>query len=623
MQQAESKVNPTVINLTALMQSVEVSQAAKTLQNWRNPSTGKHLPKTAFDKLLKSAELVQVLLDLKHVQKTLSKSKMLHGIGAKSMTELYDAVFEIIELYGLSLPKSRRIETYLKRYDKEGATCLISKKRMLKNATKGNDIYRKFLGALLSYHNRLDSSQVASIYNNVVTHLGHENFKMSPSNIRKIKKQGMSLLSHLHGSQGKTGIKRLMMYRERFRPNEAMKFVSLDGWDVELAYKDVIRTKTKTGKDSQKTVYGLRHNVVVISDACCDFPLGWAVDTHETSALIKSALRHAMHFVKQRFGKFYHIVELKTDTFGSGKLKDTYNQIVSLKYSPAAVGNSNDKPIEAWFKILNKKCQMHNNWSGFGNQAKTKHNTELVNQTEFKKLQPTKAENLEQIEQILQEYRNEQLAVWLAMFDKDVLKEMTLEQYLLALGEYRLNRERKHETYRLSSKGIKVIRNNEKFYYQTFDTKFKQYALVDWEMIEDPLDYDNVLMISKDRTLRFVLHRQQKSPMAFVDRIAEKHNAYDAKIEEHNSSIVKQILQTHDENYDAAMNIFEQLQAKGATPRQIEKLMPIIGGQQKTYQKVAKIKMAIEEAQIIEETLIEHNQNDIEEDGVNAALSAF
>lgn len=606
-----------IAQLLENMQQVDVSIAVKELQSWRNPVTNRYLEKSAVEKYVKSAELVQVLLDLKQAQKSLSKSAMLAGIGVKNMTELYEATFEIIEMFGLSLPKSRRIESYLKKYKKEGVKCFISKKRTLKNATKGDDIYRKFLGALLFHPNRLDSKQIASIYNNVVTVLGKEEFKMSDSNIRKIKNEGFNMLAHLEGSQGKAGIKRLMMYRDRFRPAESLKFVSLDGWDVELAYKRKVKVRSKkTGNPGEQMMYNFRHNVVVISDACCDFPIGWAVAEKETSALIKQAIRKAMHYIKDKTGKFYHFMELKTDTFGSGKLKDTYNRVVSTKYSPAAVGNSNDKPIEQWFKILNKKCQLEYNWTGYGNQAKTKHNSEQQRLTAYKKMQPTQSENLEQIERILTDYRNEQLDVWLAMFDTSILKEMSVEQYLLALGDYKLDRSQNHQTYRLGHEGIKVIRNGEKFFYQTFDKEFKEYALVDWEMIEDPLDYNNVLMVSEDRTLRFLLHRQQQSPMAISDRIAEKHNEYDGLIEGHNKGIVQQILKSKEESYKATEMIYAELMKHGTSTKEIEKLMPIINGQQKTYQKVNQVQKAIEES-------IDTDKYEIDDDSISAALSAF
>lgn len=604
-----------ISSLNALVESVDVSDTIKDLHNWRNEVTGKGLATEDITKLTKAAEILEVLENLKSVQKQTSKTAMLKGIGAKTMKDVYDAIYSMIETDKLPLPKSRRIETKLNEYNQKGISALISKKRTSRNNLKIEGNNKKYLNYLLSHPNRLNTRQIAQLYNHTMKELGQEDKMISASAIKAVRREGLELLTHLSGSQGKAGIKKIMMYRDRFRPSSALAFVSLDGWDVELAYKDIIEYKTDTQKKvSRRTVYGLRHNVVVVSDACIDFPIGWYVSTHETSATIKAALRSTMRFIKSQFGDFYQIEQLKTDNFGTKNLKQSYS-LVSNNYTPAAVGNSNDKPIEAWFRVLNNRCQMkHYNWTGYGNQAVTKHNTDITHNRQFQKMQPSKTENIAQIEEILKELQSEKLEVWKAMFDASKLNKMTNQDYLIALGEYRIGRDKKRATYRMGKRGIEVVRNGELFIYQTFETSFKKFALVHWELLEDPEDLQNVLAISPDGKLKYLLHRQEQSPMALSERTS-KHTEYDKKIEQHNASIIKQVLGAHDDNYNGSLAIFEQLQAKGASTAQIEKLMPIIGGQQKTYQKIAQTKKAIEKS-------IPTPKEDYE-DPTNAALNAF
>lgn len=610
----------TVNYIYHLMDTVDVSTGIQTLREWRNPATNKLLSIKEVNKLSKAIELLQVLQNLKTVQQKTSKSDMLKGIAAKKMTDLYNAVYMIINENKLPLPASRRIEKHLKNYVEHGATALLSKKRNMRNRTKGTVTERQFLSYLLSHPNRLDSHQIAGLYNYVILELSNDKSQtLTASAVRKIKADGEEMLAHLSGSQGKAGIRNLLMYRDRERPNTAMSFASLDGWDVELAFQDVVQYKNPTtSKISNRTVYGLRHNVVVVSDACIDFPLGWAIDTHETSTLIKKALRNAMRFVKQQTGKYYKISELVTDNFGSKDLKQSY-ALVAKKARLATVGNSNDKPIEAWFKRLNKRCQLEYNWTGYGNQATTKHNLDLVNKTQYKKMQPSKLDNIKQIDKILQEFQQKQLSIWLAMLDTNTLEEITSEHYLLALGEYRKARDgKKNETYRLSlsNRGIEIQRNGQKYFYQTFDKQFKEYALVNWNIIEDPENYNEVLAISKDGTLRFLLHSQEKTPMVTTGH-TDDQITYTNEIEKHNKGLIKQIMQTHDDNYNAAIQIFEQMNAQGADVKRFEKLMPIINGQQKTYQKIAQQQKAIEAS------IPKTKETTIEIDPIADALSAF
>lgn len=601
----------TVNHITDLMKSLDVSQAAQDLRNWRNPKTDLRLKEIDFNKLLKSCELLETLAYLKRQQKSTSKSIMLQSIAAKKMTDLYNAVYQIINEFKLPLPASRRIEGKVTNYIKDGAISLISKKRTMRNAVKVEGDDKKFLAYLMSHHNRLDNRQIANMYNKAMVELGREDSTIHHTTVSKIRSKGRELLTSLAGAQGKAGIRDLMMYRDRFRPSQALILTSSDGWDVELAYKDIITY----GNKSRRTVYGLRHNMVVISDACCDFPIGWAIGTKENSQLIKQALRNAMKYIKETLGNYYYFGEYITDRFGSDDLKKSYG-LIAGRHKFSNKDNPNDKPIEQWFKQLNKRCQMEWNWTGYGNQSKTKHNTDLTSQTEYKKHQKTKAENLEQINEIMVELQKQKLSVWLAMFDQNALKPMTEEDYLIALGEYRMKQNGKdRETYRLSHKGIKIVRNYEETYYQTFDTTFKEYALVKWHIIEDPEDPAKVLAVSPDGTLTYMLHAQQSSPMAISDR-TEQHNKYDAQIEEHNKRLIKQIVAGHDENYNAALAIFKELEERGANVEQLEKLAPTLKGLEKDLLKLTQHKKAIE----LPATTTETKE---EQDAISAALEAF
>src|SRR5690606_26207773 len=97
----------------------------------------------------------------------------------------------------------------------------------------------------------------------------------------------------------------------------------LDGWDVELLYQD-----TKTDKKGNSvTTYHNRLTVVAVLDPVNNYPIGYAIGTHETPALIKSAVQNAIQHSKALFGEYYMPYQLQSDRYSIKSLTPLYNAL--------------------------------------------------------------------------------------------------------------------------------------------------------------------------------------------------------------------------------------------------------------------------------------------------------
>jgi hypothetical protein len=408
--------------------------------------------------------------------------------------------------YGHTLPENARsLERKYQRYLAEGYGSLVHKayQNGSKNAAKVADENQKaMLVTFMSDPRNLDNAQVAKLYNMVAQQMDWKKITASAVAVWRDKCDDL-IYARRHGAEMYRAGKEMQV--KRSAPTRPLLFWTMDGWDVELLYQHK--------PDKGATTYHNRLTMVVVLDACCKYPIGFAVGRNESPSLIKEALRDAERETQRLFGRMYRVAQLQSDHFAMKNLNPTY-QMVADKVTPARVKNAKAKPIEAWFNYFNKKyCQMQTNWSGFGitSRKELQPNTEFI--TKYKKDFPDFAGVVGQIVGFIQKERAELETAYVAAFMADGLKELGTAQYLMTFGESTGERR-----YLLQGTGIRCTIGGRKLDYDCFDTHFRKYGSTRWQLRYDPEDAHYAVAVNEDESLQFVLEEKYIQPMALADR---------------------------------------------------------------------------------------------------------
>ncbi|HBX44449.1 MAG TPA: hypothetical protein DEG28_00950 [Porphyromonadaceae bacterium] len=421
--------------------------------------------------------------------------------------------------YPHTLPaNARRLEDRYKRYKKEGLVSLIHKNFMNINAASVDDeVKESYLAELLAAPNNLDNSQVARLYNMIAGQMGWKQITRAAVGVWR-KKLETTIYARRRGSVAFSNTKAMQV--KRSAPNDPMIYWTLDGWDVELLYQKVTISKYKdkaTGetKERQTITYHHRPTVVVVLDACCKYPIGYAVGTHETPELTKAALRNAAQHTAQLFGKMYRANQLQSDRYSIKTLTPIY-EVMAKKVTPARAKNAKAKIIEPYFNSINKKwCQMLPNWSGFGitSDRDKQPNTEYLNK--YKSSFPDFEGVCTQVEMIIQRERDEKIEKYMELWnsmDESKKIELSQESYLLNFGETT------GRTILLRGSGLHPTILGQRRDYDCFDVRFRDFASEKWKVMYDPDDLSHVLAVNDDETRRFVLEEKYVQPMALTDQ---------------------------------------------------------------------------------------------------------
>lgn len=428
--------------------------------------------------------------------------------------ELYGWLADMIqalpqEEYPHKLPKSRLKEKH-EAYQRDGYESLIHKGYQNQNASKtGGDEQSALLLMLLGQKNSLSNSQVARLYNETARRLGWE--ELTASAIGKIAKTNHLLIDA--GRKGQTEYRaRVHTAIRRTKPTRAMSYWVHDGWTVELYYQQTTTDKRGT----TKTVYDCRLVVVIILDASCSYPIGYAIGDRECPQLIAQALRNAAHHTKELFGVMCHPREMQYDHYQIGALSPLY-KAMSNKLSPARAKNARAKLIEPYFSRLNKTyCQLLPNWSGYGVSSKSGKGTNKDALNALRHTTPTRAEVEGQIHTIIAQERALKYEEYMSLFDGDVT-DIQLERslYLEYWGET------SGRFIGQSIYGLATTIYGEQLYYESFEQGFKAQAHQRWQVYYDPSDLTSVLAVSEDGRYKFLLERKHLQPMAIEDQRPE------------------------------------------------------------------------------------------------------
>ena len=409
-----------------------------------------------------------------------------------------------------SLPNSpRRLRMKYAELQQVGYECMISKKYQNKNAAKVlNEEQTASLQVLLAHHNNLPDTEVALRYNAVAKVKGWPQITASAVAVWREKCDLVTAVAR----RGATNFRNeRTMQVKRSRPTAPFLMWSLDGWTCELLFQQT--TIDKQGR--RTTTYHNRLTLEVVLDPCCDYPIGYAIGSHETPALITEALRNAAQHSRELVGEMMRAYQIQCDRYAIKTMTDLY-QVMSKHVTPARAHNAKEKPIEPYFGYLNKTyCQKFDNWSGYGvtTDPKKQPNSEALNA--LRHHFPDEQGVREQIHQIMAYERARKRAQFMRMLgnlSEDNRLPLSKESYLLYFGATT------GLTNALEGCGLRPTLLGVKRDYDCWDLSFREHASERWQVRFDPDDLSEVLAVNEDGSRRYMLREKYVQPMALAER---------------------------------------------------------------------------------------------------------
>lgn len=421
-----------------------------------------------------------------------------------------EALPRLEDMYPHNLPSSaRRLQAKYNEYLRTGYEALISVRYGNQNSAKiVSEEQNGVMVTLLSHHNNLDNVAISNLYNYIASAKGWK--PITSSAVAKWRESADLLTSA--GRQGVSNFRNTKsMQVKRSRPTAPFLYWTLDGWEVELLYQS---SKTDS-KGHTVTTYHNRLTLEVVLDPCCNYPIGYAIGTHETPELIKEALRNAARHSRELFGTMLRTHQLQCDHYAIKAMTPYYN-VMSAKVTPARVKNAKAKVVEPYFGYLNKKyCKMMNNWSGYGvtTDPKRQPNAEMLNQ--LRHTFPDEQGVREQIESIIAMERQAKVSQLRQMMEglgEERKLPLSKELYLLHFGVTN------GHTIAIEGCGLRPRLLGVRREYDCFDIRFREHQGEKWTVRYDPDDMSEVLATNESGTLRFMLSEKYTQPMALADR---------------------------------------------------------------------------------------------------------
>lgn len=437
-----------------------------------------------------------------------AKRRALGGKATRFWEEISQAVQDLDRTrFPHALPANpRSLERKYKAYKAEGYESLIHKTYIMqnKNAAKvSDDSQVSALGVLISDPRNLDNEQVARIYNTLAVQMQWKKITAATVAVWRDKLDN-DIYARRHGAVAYRSKKAMQV--KRSAPTYPLYYWTMDGWDAELMYRK---------EENGRTTYHNRLTVVFVLDACCKYPIGYAIGTHETPELIKEALRNAAKHTEILFGQMYRTAQLQSDNYAIKKMMPVYMQMAD-KATPAQVRNAKAKTIEPWFKYFNKKyCQLQPNWSGFGvtSRKELQPNSDFLNK--YRKNFPDFDGACRQIITFIEAERAELRDKYVSLFNEMPSENrfpLSYDQYLMLFGATTGNRNL------LQGSGLNITIGGVKRTFDCFDPAFRNHASVRWEVRFDPDDLSRALAVNEDESLRFMLEEKYVQPMALIER---------------------------------------------------------------------------------------------------------
>ena len=470
-------------------------------------------------------------------------------------------------LPGTPATLKRRVDAYEKaqRVSREEAwRTLIHKNYGNKSASLVTDAdMEAVLHKLISLHNNLNCVQIMEEYNKVAAAMG-----IKPIRSRKTVENYKHRME-LTTMRGRRGEKAVMNTRakqvHRIAPDQAMTYWTLDGWTVELVYQKK-STRTDNGRECQATTFTNRKTAVIVLDACCKYPVGYAIGDHESPALIRQAMRNALQHTRELFGQRYMPVQIQSDNYQKSVMKPFFEGLTRY-YTPAAVGNAKSKIIEPYFRYLNVEyCQKQANWSGFGITARTEAQPNLEALNELRHYVPDEDTVIGQIHFIIAQEREKKRGAYMEAWERTVPERrlpLSDTEYLLRAGE------RVERTGRITGNGLTVDFGGNRLKFDCLDSSLREHYDEEWIVRYDPEDLGRVLVSNAVRkgmkgageeigSLRYLMERDVQVPMALADQ-QEEHFEYRKRVRAFNRQLRDHIRQREQETDDRIRTIRQRI----------------------------------------------------------------
>ena len=408
-----------------------------------------------------------------------------------------------------SLPQSgRRLQAKYRDMMEQGYGAIVSRKFQNKNAARVlTEQQEAVMMQLIAHHNNLDNVMVADYYNRTAQLQGWPT--ITAGTVRVWRKK-LDLVTAA-GRRGATNFRNeRTMQVKRSRPTAAFLMWTLDGWDCELLYQ---RVEDRRGHSL--TTYCNRLTLEVVLDPCCNYPIGYAIGSHETPALIAEALRDAARHSRELTGEMLRSNQIQCDHYGIKSMTELY-KIMGAKLTPARVKNAKAKVVEPYFGYLNKTyCKRFNNWSGFGvtTDPKNQPNSEALNL--MRHGFPDEEGVRMQIAGIIAMERakkKEEMMKMIAQMKPEHRLPLSKENYLMYFGATT------GLTNAIEGCGLRPTLLGQKRNYDCFDLTFREHAGEKWTVKFDPEDLGEVLAVNEDGSRRYMLTEKYVQPMALAER---------------------------------------------------------------------------------------------------------
>ena len=430
----------------------------------------------------------------------------------QNMTEYVSG--EVMEEYPNSLPQSeRKLYQKVKDYQENGKEVFIHKSYGNKNAEKLSDEQRAAVVSWIGKGNKFTDMQVRRIAEQY-------GIKISERRIRQIRKEeNLYITAQREGSRVFYNSKTKQVDRQR--PDMPLKFITLDGWDVELYYQN---------EDS----YWNRLTVVVILDAMNDYPLGYAIGKHENANLTVEALKDAVHHTAELLGDYQGFWQIQSDNYAR-KILPEYYQSICKYYTPSAVGNAKSKPVERYWQYLkNDYFFIFDNYSHSNVTSEDQPNSEFLNT--MKVNFPSEEECITVISQVLEIERKKKSkkmkSAWAEGEEKYKLP-FNKEKYLMQFGE-------QGNGNMLTANGIKMVRGGKEYKFECDEIGIREHSDKRWILHYDLADMSQAVAESEDGRYRYMVYAKERVPMALCDYTEEDFAKLD-RYRDFNKRLITQV----------------------------------------------------------------------------------
>ena len=495
-----------ILRFNQLIEATNCSTPDSTTSQFFEEEFFGKFKKSELEQLLKAEKLCKFLI-------TMNAAKI-KSCGYTLASDFWDLVLRHINKNELPLPRCySELIKKLNRFKSDGVKVFISKKAGNKNSAKIESPEQiAYIQKLYSLHNQFTSTQIAFHYN-----LEAVKRNWSPITDRTVRRTVTKFKNHLAGARHGNGEyrKRNDVSVSRTRPSAPNLLWVSDGWTFEAYFQERITDS----KGNTKVTFQNRLVIYMVIDAFNDCIVGYDIGRTETNQLAKNAWANAC--IQE--GVLPH--QVKTDNYGRKEMTPFYEGIARTPdfYTPAAIGNAQDKVIEqAFSKFRSSLVRYLPSYSGANITAKEQqHKEKLAKQ---KHSFPTLEELVDQIEACVNrwntmcykgqakgrmEHRNA------AVNCKD--RVLSTFQRLSLFG-------REHgRTCTLINKGLDITLGGiKRTYFTDPDNITETDRFVDtigttYKVTFDPDDFSTILVQSLDGKACFVLFEKQKIPMALSD----------------------------------------------------------------------------------------------------------